>query len=540
MRIADYLFGRLTSLGVRHTFGIPGDFVVPLYQALERTAIRPILVSHEPSAGYAADAYARLNGLGVALVTYGAGALNLINPIAQAYAEYSPVLVISGAPEIHGRKLDALVHHKVRTFDSQLTVYREITCAAAALNDPRSAQDEIDRVLDAILRWKRPGYLEVPRDIVFERCARSHRIVTAPRRPDPAALSEVMAEVVARLNRSRCPVIYAGVEIERLGLIPKLVALAEKLNLPVVTSMDSKTVFPENHRNFVGLYMGKVGSAEARRIVEGSDCLLMLGAFLTDVSTGVFTAKVNRASLISASSEAVGVGHHRYPDVTLVDLVTRLLSSRAVKRRRLRVPSRRATGLRRRSALLTTRAVIEELNRVLTPGKFTVVADVGDCMYACVDLRTDVFLGPGYYNSMGFGVPAAVGAELAWPKRRAIALVGDGAFHMTGMDLGTAKAYGLRPIVILFNNGGFATLQAIAGKEPYFQVAPWDYVRIAESIGGRGVRVRTRDDLRSALQHALGNQDFTLIEISLSPTDLSPTWRRIAREVRSRLRSPAS
>lgn len=406
MRVGEYLFQRLKALGVRHAFGIPGDFALPLYQALERSPIQPVVVTHEPAGGFAADAYARLKGLGVTLVTFGAGALNMVNAIAQAYAERSPILVVSGAPEIHNRRMDVLVHHTVRTLDSQLTVYREITCAAAALNDPRMALEEIDRIVDAMLRWKRPGYLEIPRDLVFARGARSHRTATAPRHPDPAALQEVMAEVVHRLNRSRRPVIYAGIEIQRFGLIEKLVALAEKLNLPVVTSMDGKTVFPETHRNFVGIYMGKVGSPEAREVVEGSDCVL-------------------------------------------VDLVEFLLTSPAVKRRTFKVRRRAPLRVTDRSGGLTTRAMVEELNAFLTPGRFTVVADVGDCMYACVDLRTDTFLGPGYYNSMGFGVPAAIAAELAWPKRRPIALVGDGGFQMTGMDLGTAKKHGLRPIVIL-------------------------------------------------------------------------------------------
>ncbi len=539
MRVGEYLFHRLKTFGVRHTFGIPGDFVLPLYQALEGTSIQPVVVTHEPSAGFAADAYARLKGLGVALVTYGAGALNMVNAIAQAYAERSPVLVVSGAPEIHDRRLEALVHHKVRTFESQLIVYREITCAATALNDPRVALEEIDRVLEAIARWKRPGYLEIPRDVVFAPAARSHRTAARRRRPDPAALREAMGEVVARLNRSRRPVIYAGVEIERFGLIQKLVRLAEKLNLPVATSMEGKTVFPETHRNFVGIYMGKVGSPEARAVVERSDCVLMLGALQTDVNTGLFTARVDQASLISASSEEVSVSHHRYPDVNLVNLVEFLLTTRAVKRRPLRIPRRRRAALAASAGSLTTRAIVEELNTFLTPGRFTVVSDVGDCMYACVDLRTDTFLGPGYYNSMGFAVPAAIAAELAWPDRRPVALVGDGGFQMTGMDLGTAKAHGLRPIVILFNNGAFATMQAIAGKKAYFRVAPWDYVGIAESLGGRGVRVQSRAAFHTALAEALRSRTTFLIEAILSPTDISPTWTRIADEVRSRLQRPA-
>jgi indolepyruvate/phenylpyruvate decarboxylase len=540
MRVGEYLFHRVKEFGVRHTFGIPGDFVLPLYQVLERTPIQPIVVSHEPSAGFAADAYARLQGLGVALVTFGAGALNMVNAVAQAYAERSPVLVVSGAPEIRNRRLDALVHHKVRTFESQLTVYREITCAAAALNEPRVALEEIDRVLAAVLRWKRPGYLEVPRDVVFASAARSRRTAAPDIRPDPAAIREVMTEVIARLNRSRRPVIYAGVEIERFGLMRKLVTLAERLNFPVVTSMDGKTVFPETHPNFVGLYMGKVGSAEAREVVEGSDCVLMLGALLTDVSTGLFTARVDPGKLISASSEEVTVSYHRYPDVNLANLVEYLLTTRAVKRRSRRVAGPRSARIPAPRGRLTTRAIVEELNAFLIPGRFTVVADVGDCMYACVDLRTDIFLGPGYYNSMGFAVPAALAAELAWPKRRAVALVGDGGFQMTGMDLGTATTYGLDPIVILFNNGGFATMQAIAGRKPYFAVPSWDYMRIAESLGCRGMRVETRSAFHTALQKALTSRGSVLIEAVLSPTDISPTWRRIAGGVRSHLRRPKS
>jgi indolepyruvate decarboxylase len=160
-------------------------------------------------------------------------------------------------------------------------------------------------------------------------------------------------------------------------------------------------------------------------------------------------------------------------------------------------------------------------------------------MYACVDLRTDHFLGPGYYNSMGFAVPAAIAAGLAWPHRRPVALVGDGGFQMTGMDLGTARAYGLQPIVILFNNGGFATMQAIAGKKPYFRVAPWDYVGIPESLGCRGVRVQSRAAFRAALAEGLRSRSVFLIEAILSPADVSPAWARIADEVRSRLRRRA-
>ncbi len=131
MNVGEYLFRRLEELGVGHLFGIPGDFVVPHFRVAADVGLQIVVTTHEPGAGFAADAYARLAGLGAVLTTYGAGALNMVNAIAQAYAEKSPVLVVSGAPEVQGRRIDALFHHRVKGYDSQLNVYREITGAAA-------------------------------------------------------------------------------------------------------------------------------------------------------------------------------------------------------------------------------------------------------------------------------------------------------------------------------------------------------------------------------------------------------------------------
>jgi indolepyruvate decarboxylase len=139
MRLAPYLFQRLSDLGAAHAFGIPGDLALPLFEALDASPILPILTTHEPSAGFAADAYARLKGLGLAVVTYGAGALNMVNAIGQAYAEKSPVVIVSAAPDMNTRQPDLLIHHKVKTFDTQRRIYEEVTVANALLDDPVTA-----------------------------------------------------------------------------------------------------------------------------------------------------------------------------------------------------------------------------------------------------------------------------------------------------------------------------------------------------------------------------------------------------------------
>ncbi|RMF86499.1 MAG: thiamine pyrophosphate-binding protein, partial [Nitrospinota bacterium] len=197
MQVGEYLFSKIKALGVEHIFGIPGDFALPLFSAMEKAGLQIVVTTHEPSAGFAADAYARLRGFGVATVTFGAGGLNMVNSIAQAYAEKSPVLVISGAPEMQGRKLDVLFHHRVKTFESQLNVYKAVTGSAVALTDAASAGEEIDRVLAEVLRTKRPGYIEVPRDVARARIKKGARSEPAPLVRDQAALQEAMQEVVS-------------------------------------------------------------------------------------------------------------------------------------------------------------------------------------------------------------------------------------------------------------------------------------------------------------------------------------------------------
>src|SRR5829696_9478684 len=166
MPMGAFLFEYLHRRGVRHSFGVPGDFALPTFAWLEKSKIKSVTMTHEPSAGFAADAYARINGLGLVCVTYCVGGLNLLNPIAGAYAEKSPVVVVSGAPGRKDREKDPLLHHKVKTFETQRRVYDEVTVASTVLLDEERAAEEIVRCVEACLRHKRPVYIEVPHDMV--------------------------------------------------------------------------------------------------------------------------------------------------------------------------------------------------------------------------------------------------------------------------------------------------------------------------------------------------------------------------------------
>src|SRR5437762_1773275 len=183
--IGEYLIQRLAAHGVRHVFGIPGDYVLGFYEQLLHSPIRIVNTCDEQGAGFAADAYARVRGLGAVCVTYCVGGLKVANPTAQAFAEKSPVVVISGTPGTKERVKNPLLHHKVRDFDTQHKVFEQLTVASTVLSDPETALREIDRVLAAAMRYRRPVYIELPRDMISAPGLASHRPQEAQDVSDP-------------------------------------------------------------------------------------------------------------------------------------------------------------------------------------------------------------------------------------------------------------------------------------------------------------------------------------------------------------------
>jgi len=541
LSIGEYLIRRLYDHGVRHVFGIPGDYVLGFYDQLFRSKLRIINTCDEQGAGFAADAYARVNGLGVVCITYCVGGLKVANTTAEAFAEKSPVVVISGAPGIKEREKNPLLHHKVREFDTQKKVFEQLTIASTVLSDPQTAFQEIDRVLHAALRFKRPVYIELPRDLVNVPGIPHYKITEIHERSDPRSLRAALAEAREMINGARQPVILADVEVHRFGLQDEVLKLMQQTNIPVAATVLGKSVVGEQHPLYIGIYEGAMGRDDVRQYVESSDCLIMLGAFLTDINLGVYTARLDPARSIYATSEKLSIRYHTYEEVRLKDFMRGLLRLRLRRRARGKLPHPapvRPFDSKTGHAKLTVKRLFELLNAFLTKDT-VVVADIGDALFGAADLfirhRTE-FLGPAYYASMGFAVPASIGAQLANPKLRPLVLVGDGAFQMTGMELSTIARYKLNPIVVVLNNGGYGTERQMQDG-PYNDVWPWQYSRLPEILGaGRGFVVETEEELDRALAEAQHwTRSYCLVEARLSSTDRSPALERLANRLAKRL-----
>ena len=475
-------------------------------------------------------------------VTYCVGGLKVANPIAGAFAEKSPLVVISGAPGMKEREKNPLLHHKVRDFDTQKKVFEQLTVASTVLSDARTACQEIDRVLQAALRYKRPVYIELPRDMVLAPGAANHQAKELELPSDRPALRAALLEATERINRARKPVILADVEVHRFGLQPQLLELARKTNIPVASTLLGKSVLGEHHPFYMGVYEGAMGRDEVRRYVESSDCLLLMGAFMTDINLGIFTARLDPARSIYSTSEKLSIGYHSYENVRFQDFMGGLLKAGLRRRTLGRIPhpvQPAALRLNGGQSPVTVKRLFEHLN-AFSKENSLVVADVGDALFGASDLfiyRGTEFLGPAYYASMGFAVPASIGAQLAQPKLRPLVLVGDGAFQMTGMELATSVRYGLNPIVVVLNNRGFGTERHMQDGA-FNDLSSWHYHRIPDLLGaGHGFLIRNELELDHALRFAETHDDsFCLLDVQLDPLDQSPALQRFALRLAGKVR----
>ena len=547
--IGDFLIEALLARGVGHLCGVPGDSTLAFLAQIEqhradaRSGRRLQFVNFcdEQGAGFAADAYARVNGLGALCVTWGVGGLKVANPVGGAYAESSPVVVISGALPSTARRGDGLLHHKIRSFETQARVFAELTEATAVLDDPRTAATTIDELIDVALRTRRPVYLEVPADFFALPTAPPEQKPAPTAEPgDPGALQAAVDEALALIlnPRTTTPIVLAGVEVHRLGLQQELRALIDQTHLPIVANMLGKSVIDERHPGYLGVYWGRLSRDDVREAVENSDCVLQLGVWWTDIERGFAPPALAPERSIQAERDRVKIGHAVYENVHLGDFL------RELKQRfpwsRPAPESQPLPGWQSdpRRPITVTR-LYEALNAFLTEDT-VVVADVGDCLFAARDLYTHQsteFLSPAYYASMGFAVPGSIGAQLAHRaagrERRPLVLVGDGAFQMTGFELATALRFDCDPIVVLLDNDGYSTERHLTDG-PFNDILRWDYGRLGEILHddrlaqrGLSLRVETEGDLESALENARAHRNgFCLLDVRLDRNDASDALRK--------------
>lgn len=541
MIVSKFLIERLENIGVKHVFGLPGDYVLDFYKELwDSKKITVINNTDENHSGFAADAYARVNGAGCVVTTYSVGASKVINAVQCAYAEKSPLIVISGAPGTNERNEGVLLHHMVRHFNSQKKMFDEITCASVVLDNPATAGYQIDQAFEALNYYKRPIYIELPRDICSKAISYDVYNQGTPCWPktDLENLQESILEVSTWLKESKNPVILAGVELARYKLGEQLIKFAERHNIPVATTLLSKSVINERHPLFAGVYGGVSSNEITKQLVEESDCLLMFRVMLTDMCLCFRPSKFNKRQVVCASVDNIKIKNHTFTNIQFLDFCQSVFKLDLGKKDNQIIPKQKDKIIfEPQNIKLTSKRLFEKINSILDKN-MAIVADIGDSLFGASELTTHHshhFLSPAFYTSMGFAIPGSVGVQAALPNVRTIVIVGDGAFQMTSGELSTVVSRGYNPIVIVLNNDGFTTERFLIDG-PFNDIRRWNYHKITELIGGgSGMLVETEEDLEKAFNIALDSKELYVINVILDKKDISPSLRRITEGLSKKL-----
>lgn len=537
-RVADYLLDRLAELGLDRLFGVPGDYTLAM---LDRVVSHPTVewvgCTNELNASYAADGYGRLRGIGAVCTTFGVGELSAINGIAGSYAEHVPVLHVVGGPTTAAQRLGRPVHHSLGDgrFTRFLAMHADITCARSALTTGNACA-EIDRVLTTMRDQHLPGYLLIPADVGLAPASPPD----APLPPrvdttDPDALQGFLEAAGRLLARAGDDVaVLAGLMVHRLSAGPALTRLVRDGALPYATTVWGKSLVDETTPGFAGIYTGDSSDDETRRLVEESAALIMVGVQFTDLNSGLFTQQITRSRTIEITAGAASVGAAVFAPVELPTALGALAAAVTEHRGAVSPPPRSPAPNRTAAlpvppgTLLTQQTLWDGISESLRSGDI-VVADQGTAFYGMAPRQLPAgvtFVGQPLWASIGYALPALLGACVAQPQRRGVLLIGDGAAQLTVSELSTVIAARLPALLVVVDNGGYTVERAIHGPgQPYNDIAAWDWTALPTAFGGDHVvarRVTTVGGLARALEEADREPAATTILQVVVPADDVP------------------
>jgi indolepyruvate decarboxylase len=534
MTVGEFLLRRIREAGIGHAFGVPGDYNLELLQQMEDTGtLQWIGACNELNASYAADGYARLNGMAALIVTNAVGALSAMNGIAGSYAEHVPVVCICGSIPMRSMERGLGMHHTMAdgTWDRFITAYAQVTAAQARLT-PDNAVTEIDRLITTAWHQKLPVYMEVPSDIAYlDIEVPAGPLMLAEPPSDSERLRSCTAAIASRLSQAKSPAILVDLDADRYGAAGEIMRLAEKMQLPVAVAPTAKAVIDETFPHFVGLYNGKASQPPVREAIENSDCLLSIGYRPIDLTTGDFTASLP-ADMIHFRGHSVDVGDDNYQAVTLTEVLSGVTDAVSPVTNRATRPFTAAAAAGNHangadgSAKLTQAAYWKAIQGYIRSGDVLVAEDGTSYASAGLQLPPSCsFVSQVIWGSIGYSVGSLLGTLTAAPDRRHLLFVGDGSFQLTAQEVSTMLRHDYKPVIFLINNGGYTIERCWLGKTSRFNdVANWAYADLPKvfrpDTKARSFVVKTAADLEKAL--SAPNDSLIFIEAIMDPFD-APT-----------------
>ncbi len=521
--VIQYLLDRLKQLGIRDIFGVPGDFAFPINDAIcDDKELRWIGCCNELNAAYAADGYARINGMSALSTTFGVGELSALCGIAGSYAEHDLIFHIVGMPKMQVQKRHAIVHHSLGDgeYGTFMDMAMLVVCAETMLT-PENCVEEVERVITAALENHRPVYIAIPHDYVNADISSFTAPKERPVKSDPATLEEVVSIIIGKLSNAKQACIMPGFLVDRFGLKDLAMAVINASGLPYATMALDKSVLDETNPSYMGLYIGQLINPEIREFVESCDCILAIGAVLSDVNMGMFTAKLDKSRIIDIMPSSVHIGYTDYINVKMIDVLVEL-ARRLNKRTDIRGPVARHPVIPEVNTEdpITADYLYGKYAEFFKPDDIIIV-DSTSSFYGLLPVsipKGAMFQSQMLWGAIGWATPASFGAALAAPGRRVILITGEGSHQMTVQEISQFYRYGLKPIIFVLNNHGYLIEKMLSKKLDYCynDLAEWQYHKLPEILGCNNWitrKVTTCEDLDKIMRELDNAKKGAYIEI---------------------------
>ena len=525
MNTAEYLIKRLEDLGINDFFGLPGDYNFEIiYSIQENKNTNWIGCSNELNAGYAADGYAREKGYGAIVTTYGVGELSAINAVAGSYAENVPVINIVGAPDSKLLEERKVIHHQFSNPEPYafMESYNSVTCAAAFLTRD-NAKIEIDRVLKAFVKEKKPVYICIPQDIA--KLEISERESDYGWLSDMAVLRSVTEKIAEKIRNSERPIILADVLTKRFGAARELKTFVEKSGIPVTNFVMGMGIIDSDYKNYLGTYLAEYGNLAAKRALETTDCLIAVGTIYGDFNSLGFKLPYNIDSQIAIYGTYTYVDGVKYENVKMTDVLREVAD--VVETRNYDI-EKQEFGYEdtENTEELTSDYIYPKIQEFLKEDDI-IYSEIGLIPYGMFGLKLPrgvKFNVQALWCSIGWATAAAFGAGIARPESRVILVTGEGAHQISAMEVGNMLRYGLKPVIIVVNNGGYTIERVLSEKfeNELNNIIDINYSKFARIFEGDiwSTRVNTAEDFEKALRVTAIMKKLCYIEACVDRADI--------------------
>lgn len=537
--VGNYLLDRLVELGATEIFGVPGDFNLHfLDDVLAHQNLEWVGNANELNAGYAADGYARVRGIAAICTTYGVGELSAINATAGSYAENVPVIHIVGAPGTSSQQQHGRMHHTLGDGDFMhfVRMAREVNYSVAVL-DRATATNDIDRVLREAVLHRKPGYLMLPVDVARTPATAPSAPLDVTTRLSAQDVEEDFRAAATEFLKGKKTAVLADIMTERLDAVEELNDFVTSTNFPFASILWGKAMLDETLPNYAGIYIGALSEESTRKVVEEAEVLISSGVEFTDTTSAHYSHQIDPARVIDLGARGATIAGKVFAPLAMADAL-RVLKDAAAEAGAVAMDfagSETDTQLPEVSDSPLKQDELWALLPAHLDAHNTVVADMGTSFFGMANQKfpeDSRFIGMPLWGSIGYSIPALLGAAMADRDSRGVLLVGDGSAQLTIQELGTIIREGINPVMFVINNDGYTIERSIHGPEAkYNDITAYNWQQIPVGFGATEensviLRATTSRELVDACKVAGETRDkLVFIEVVTDKDDMPQLLR---------------